>query len=234
MNQFFDPNQLARTYRDPVALAILAVDLFPVYAVFAFGWDATPLVFLYWLENLVIGAFALARMIATSMKEHIIGLTGMLFLGPFFFFHYGMFCFVHGQFLNSFAQSGSLAPETGFLGPVGLVESALSSGAHLPLFLGCIIALQLFLFIRDYLMRGQYLSTTMQQEMTAPYGRIIVLHIALFIGMAAMIALGQPMLGILALILLRAVWGMFMTVRRRMSLDKESGIKLTDRHQSVQ
>ncbi|MCF6328903.1 MAG: DUF6498-containing protein, partial [Henriciella sp.] len=58
-----------------------------------------------------------------------------------------------------------------------------------------------------------------QQEMMAPYSRIIVRHIGLFVGMAALIAFGEPMLGILALILLRAIWGVFLTTRRRLRLD---------------
>ena len=51
MLNFLDPNTLARTYRDPVAIVILAVDLFPIWAVLTLGWGAAPLVFLYWLEN---------------------------------------------------------------------------------------------------------------------------------------------------------------------------------------
>ena len=212
---------LARTYRDPVALVILAVDLFPIYAVLAFGWGAAPLVFLYWLENLVIGAVTLARMIAASMQEHPIGLLGVMFLGPFFVFHYGMFCYVHGIFVHTFAAISS-GGSSDFLSPFGLIQAALNSGAHLRLFLSAIIALQAFLFVRDFLMRGEYLKTNVQAEMFAPYGRIIVLHIGLFVGMAAMIAFGQPLLGILALILLRAVWGIFLTTRRRLRIDRDT------------
>ncbi len=43
--------------------------------------------------------------------------------------------------------------------------------------------------------------------MTAPYGRVIVLHIGIFAGAGALILLGDPMIGVLALILLRVIWG---------------------------
>ena len=220
MNAFFNPANIARTYSDPVAWLILAVDLFPIYAVLVFGWGAAPLVFLYWLENLVIGAVTLARMMATAMQEHPVGLIAMLFIGPFFIVHYGMFCFVHGVFVHVFASMNT-GGSPDFLGPVSLIQSALNSAPHMTLFILAIIALQAFLFVRDFLMRGQYRETTIQEEMMAPYGRILVLHFGLFVGMAAMIALGQPMLGILALILLRAVWGIFLTMRRRMHLDRK-------------
>ncbi|MEL7031725.1 MAG: DUF6498-containing protein [Pseudomonadota bacterium] len=226
MLDFLDPNALARTYRDPISWIILAVDLFPIIAVLTLGWGATPLVLLYWLENLIIGAVALARMIATSVKEHPIGLIGMVFLGPFFTVHYGMFCFVHGIFVNAFAFGHT--PEgggAGFPSPVGLIGNALSSGANMTTFVLVIIALQVFLFVQDFILRGEYRRTTVDKEMMAPYGRIIVLHIGIFAGAFALAAIGEPLWGILGLIVLRALWGVFLSVRRRLRLDDALQLK---------
>ncbi|MEO0548514.1 MAG: DUF6498-containing protein [Pseudomonadota bacterium] len=222
MNHYLDPNTLARTYRDPVALAILAVDLFPAFAVIGLGWGAVPLVFLYWLENLVIGVVALARMLATSMKDSPVGALGMLFVGPFFVVHYGMFCFVHGIFVATFANEGLTGggESFGFPTPLGLIDIALSSGPYLPNFLLVIIALQVFLFVRDFLMRGEYLEASIEKEMRAPYGRIVVLHFGLFAGAFALVTLGEPMLGVLFLIIFRAVFGVILTVGRRYRLDE--------------
>ncbi|MEL6860820.1 MAG: DUF6498-containing protein [Pseudomonadota bacterium] len=221
MLNFLDPNTLARTYRDPVAWAILAVDLFPIWAVLTLGWGAIPLVFLYWLENVIIGAVTLAKMTATSMKDHPIGAIGMAFIGPFFIFHYGMFCFVHGVFVSVFAQmSVENGDMSGFPNPLGLINQALLSGENMPTFILAIIALQVFLFFQDFILRGEYRETTIEKEMSAPYGRIIVLHIGIFAGAFAMAVIGEPMWGILALIGLRALWGVFLTVRRRIQLDE--------------
>ena len=220
MLSFLNPDTLARTYRDPIAWLILAVDLFPIVAVLTLGWGATPLVFLYWLENLIIGAVTLARMTATSLKDGPAGLVIMAFLGPFFFVHYGMFCFVHGVFVSVFANlSGGIQDGFGFPTPFSLIDQALGSGANMTVFVIAIIALQAFLFVQDFLWRGQYKRSEVQTEMMAPYGRIIVLHIGLFAGAFAMIALGEPMLGVLALILLRALWGIVMSMHRRVRLD---------------
>lgn len=224
MLSFLDPNTLARTYRDPMAWVILAVDLFPVWAVLTMGWGAAPLVFLYWLENVILGAVALAKMIATSMKEHPIGLIGMLFIGPFFIVHYGMFCFVHGIFVNVFANLNS-GNDPGFLSPWGLIEAALQSAPNMTLFVVAIIAVQVVLFIQDFMLGGGYRRTTIDQEMMAPYARVIVLHIAIFAGAFAMAAIGEPMWGMLGLIGLRALWGVFLTVRRRHHLDDALQLK---------
>ena len=218
MLNFLDPNTLARTYRDPIAWLILAVDLFPIIAVLTMGWGAAALVFLYWLENLIIGAATLAKMTATSLKNGPGGLVGMAFLGPFFFIHYGMFCFVHGVFVSLFANLSS-GTEPGFPSPFGLIDQALNSGPNMTTFILAIIAVQIILFAQDYILRGEYRESSVDKEMMAPYGRIIVLHFGVFAGAFAMAALGEPMIGILALILLRALWGVFLTVRRRMRLD---------------
>ncbi|MEL6665937.1 MAG: DUF6498-containing protein [Pseudomonadota bacterium] len=218
MLNFLDPNTLARTYRDPIAWLILAVDLFPIIAVLTMGWGAVALVFLYWLENLIIGAATLAKMTATSTKNGPGGLVGMAFLGPFFFIHYGMFCFVHGVFVSLFANL-STGADPGFPTPFGLIDQALNSGPSMQTFVLAIIGVQIILFVQDYMLRGEYRESSVDKEMMAPYGRIIVLHFGIFAGAFAMAALGEPMLGVLALIMLRALWGVFLTVRRRMRLD---------------
>ena len=229
MLHWLRPQSLAQTYGDPVSWAILAVDLFPIFAVFQFGWDATALVFLYWLENLIIGAVTLLRMVTASMAGGLLGIGGVALMGPFTTFHYGMFCFVHGIFLAVFAaaSSGGMG-EADFMGPVALVAFALSTGDQMTLFIGAIVALQLFLFMRDFIGRGEFRTTTIQEEMMRPYSRIILLHFGLFVGFGVMILLGQPMFGVLGLILLRAVWGAYQSYRRSIQPVRDSVRKVDE------
>ena len=217
--RFLDPALLLRTYRDPVAWGALAVDLIPVYAVLVLGWGAVPLVMLYWLENLVIGAVAVLRMVTSGLAESSKMLFAAILGSVFFVFHYGMFCFVHGQFLNVFA-SISTGGGDDFLGPVGLINSALQSGPYLPVFVAIIAGWLVFVFAWDFLVNGGMFRTDIGKEMAAPYGRILVLHIGIFAGAGALIAFGQPMAGVLALILLRVVWGVVLSMMRRLRLDQ--------------
>ena len=228
MLNWLRPQALAETYRDPVSWAILAVDLFPVYAVLQFGWDATALVFLYWLENVIIGAITLLRMLATSLRGGPFGVAGMLFIGPFFTVHYGMFCFVHGIFLAAFSAISQGSDDAPFMDPVSLIQFALDTGAQMALFAGAIVALQLFLFFRDFIARGEWRESDVMVEMARPYGRVVVLHIALFVGFGVMIALGQPMLGVLGLIALKALWGMYQAHRRHIQPQLESAEKVDE------
>lgn len=208
--------RIRRTLEDPLALSGLVINLIPILAVVFLGWGAAPLIFLYWLENVVVGVVTLAKMAAVTMREHVVGLAGMLFTGPFFTVHYGMFCFVHGVFLASFANMGSDGDGDAaeFFSPIGILETALGSGQYMPVFIAVIAAWQIAVFVIDYIMRGQFRRSSLEKEMMAPYGNLMVLHVALILGGGVTMALGDPLVGVLALVLLRAAWGIFLDMRR--------------------
>ncbi|MCI4644977.1 MAG: DUF6498-containing protein [Hyphomonadaceae bacterium] len=223
-----DPALLARTYRDPVALLGLIVDLLPVFAVLFLGWAATPLVFLYWLENVVIGGITALRILTAGAMQGVASSVGAVFLVIFFAFHYGMFCFVHGVFvvaLSGMAESGmdsvSAGPMSdGFPNPLGLIGYMISFAPGMASILIMILGYNLIVYLTDGVLRGELRDADLKEEMGAPYGRIIVLHFGIFAGFGAMLALGEPMLGVLGLILLRVIWGMFLATRRRLRLDE--------------
>ena len=84
--QRLTPAALAQAYRDPVSWIVLAVDLFPIVAIFQFGWGAAALVMLYWLENLVIGLVTLLRIFAAAAGNGASAIVGAIVFGGFFAF----------------------------------------------------------------------------------------------------------------------------------------------------
>lgn len=221
--QFMRPDSVRKAFRDPITWAALIIDMIPFYAVLMFGWGATPLVFLYWLENLVIGVVTIARMVTTGVGKGAAGIAGIAFMVPFFIVHYGMFCFGHGiglVMLNSDAFSGN-SPSPIDQSYPEIIQYAQGTGAGMATFITIIFAFNMFLFAWDFIGKRQFLEADLAQEMFAPYGRIIALHIALFAGMFALISFGEPMIGVLALVGLRALAGVFMSVARRNRLDQK-------------
>lgn len=209
--RFFSLDYWARALRDPIVASGLVIDLIPIFAVLNWGWDAAPLVMLYWLENLIIGAVTLARMVwAGFATGGFAGLLGVTFLGAFFTVHYGMFCAVHGVFLFSFlSDAGGLggAPASPFdLG--GMIGGAIDSGRGMRLILALIIGWQIYRLFEEFNKDADFKNMSPQKVMFAPYGRIVVLHIGIFAGAFGVILLGEPMLGVLAIILMRAAWGL--------------------------
>lgn len=223
--RFIDPELLLRTYRDPLAWVSFAADLLPVIGVIVFGWGAVPLVALYWLENLVIGAFNVLRMWATGLTG-ISRLFGAVFMSGFFTVHYGMFCFVHGVFLRSFdavsGSSGAVSSNSGMDSPLGLVNWALSSGPQLPMFVMAIIGVNALFFVVDYIGRRQFADSNAAKLLFQPYGRIVTLHIAILFGGGLAVAMGEPLLGVLFLIVLRVIFGVALSMFRRLGLEKSA------------
>lgn len=219
MTRRFSPSLLARAYADPLAWVSLAVDLLPIWAIFQFGWGATPLVALYWLENLVIGVFAFLRMVGAGLvqlRQSAVNVLGVFFLAPFFCLHYGAFCWGHGIFIANFVDQTIGIPSL-----PELIGWALGLGPHMAWFLGAIIAANLASFLVDFIGRGDISRARVDEEMVAPYGRIVTLHVAIILGAAFAFGSDEPLLGVFLLILIRVVFGIVLSVRRRLRRDRQ-------------
>jgi hypothetical protein len=127
-----------------------------------------------------------------------------------------MFGFVHGGFITSFllASHPELVGSNFMPFDFGsMIGAGLASGRNMVFVLALIAFFQVFAFLYGFLLRGEWKRSGVDQEMMAPYGRIIILHIGIFAGAFALIALHDPMIGVLALIVLRALWGVRVNVK---------------------
>lgn len=222
MNNLFNPMSWARALSKPIVLIGLAVDLFPIVGVLVFGWNAVPLVMLYWMENIIAGVLTVPRIFISGASYGVAGLVAGVFLSVFFVFHYGLFCAVHGTFLMAFIAmgEGTLGTEPPIMMDVwAMFQFGLTSGTHVAWFVYAIIAFQLLVLISDFVIKGEWKTSNPMAEMFAPYGRIIVLHIAIFAGAGALFLLGQPMIGVLALIAFRAIYGVVTNSRGEFGFD---------------
>jgi hypothetical protein len=225
VNKLLNPAFWARALTHPVVLLGLAVDLLPIYGVIAWGWGATPLVMLYWMENVVAGVMTVPRIVISGATFGGPGMLAGAGLSVFFIFHYGLFCAVHGTFLVVFATffaDPDLAQSAPVMDVLGMIRFGLSSGLHVDWMLYAIIGMQVVVFLSDFVFKGEWKTSNPIAEMFAPYSRIIVLHFGIFAGAAALFALGQPMVGVLALIVFRAVYGV-LTNSKSAGIAIESG-----------
>jgi hypothetical protein len=209
------------------AWALIAANLLPLFGVLFLGWDTFSIIILYWAENVIIGAINVLKMITCSPNVNqliwgdvdpndklnrermertrgnavtMLRLTNhgsKLFYVPFFIFHYGMFCFVHGLFI--FAIFGR---EAGGFGPHSSFDNfwQIFSEQHL---WWCVIALaasHLWSFVVNYIGRGEYRRTAVPILMFQPYARIVVLHIAILVGGIIAMTLGSNVFVLLLLI----------------------------------
>ncbi len=142
------------------SLFLVAMNLWTIVAVLFFGWDVFFVVFTYWAENVVIGFYNVPKLIyaqalGRGQTDPLILTLSKLFIVPFFCFHYGVFCLVHGVFIFALFKL-----QWGGRSRVGEAEirSALQ-GVFSPAVTAAIVFMFLahgYSFVRDYIGREEF------------------------------------------------------------------------------
>ncbi len=126
------------------------------------------------------------------LAERLAHLVLKLLYLPFFTIHYGMFCLVHGVFVFALLSGDSMPHISG--SPLDQFQAMFSrlNENHLHWAILGLVVSHLISFFSNYLGKGEYRTVPIQNLMTQPYGRVVVLHVTILLGAAATIALGNP------------------------------------------
>jgi hypothetical protein len=213
--------------RDRLSLAgLILANLVPLVGVFAWGWDATMLVLLYWTENLIVGFYAILRIALLPVKQRV-EQFGKLLAIPFFCIHFGGFCAVHGLFLLLFFKIGKgplmETPHGAWPGPLIFLQFLFGVIAqlwrcHPPGMEWPVLALAVshgVSFVQNYLAGQERAATSMRTLMERPYQRIMLLHVAILLGAVPTLALGSPLPMVLLLIGIKIVIDLRMHTKSR-------------------
>lgn len=112
------------------------------------------------------------------------------FCVPFFVFHYGFFCLVHGVFVFALFGHDELGGGFGPFGPLGNLFSVFRE-QHLWWAVAALAASHLYSFFVNYIGHGEYRRTFVVWLMMQPYARVVVLHVAILFGGFIAMALGS-------------------------------------------
>ena len=190
-------------------IAAIALNLVPIVGVVFWGWSAFALIFLYWMENVVIGARTLISMLISGLvgtgprAAKVGGLPGTLFICAFFTVHYGIFCLGHGSFVVG--MFGDHDTGVGDLGVVGAAASLFSELPNLKYGLASIVLWQIVVLIL-FVVRGEAAKTDPLSLMASPYPRIIVLHVAIIFGGFLLMMFNEPLAGLVMLALVKTAF----------------------------
>lgn len=181
--------------------ALIAANLIPLIGVLFFEWDAVLVLALFWIENLIIGAFNVVRIITGGIVTKD---PSAIFICVFFIFHYGLFCSVHGQLLTDLlnypaAEYTDYFAATSF----GLLQLFLEGAATMLMFIeklspdilfgiAALILSRLISFIENFILKGEVFTLKVKELMARPYGQIIVMHIGLIVGAVLLEQFGSP------------------------------------------
>lgn len=204
--------------RRPSVIALLLANLVPVFGVVMFGWEVFPLLFLFWFENVIVGALNVLKMLCAAPREPVLWL-GKIFLVPFFCFHYGMFTFVHGVFVLGFfgKQFARGLPEP----TPGHVLQIIREN-HLGWAIVGLAVSHAISFATNYVGRGEFRRTNPLALMQQPYSRVVVLHLTIIFGGFLMLALRSPVVGLILLVALKTALDLRSHVRERKQFSAES------------
>lgn len=182
----------------PAVIALIVMNLIPLIGVFYFGWDAGTIVFLYWLENVIIGLLNIPKIISCrgEPKGRHESIGGLVYLSLFFAFHYGLFCFGHYVFLQSTYRSLPNFTE---------ILSELLSPVLFWSLLGLTLSHVVSLMVNFY-GRGEFKFRSANTQMFIPYSRIVLLHIVIILSGFVAIAVGQGTATLLLLVLLKIIF----------------------------
>lgn len=162
-----------RTF-DLSVLFLIASNLVPLFGVVFLGWSVGALLAVYWLETVIVAILNYPKILMAGAG----GFSAKLFTCAFFTVHFGMFSFVHREFLILLFNAG---PEFSSLFERGWMFWAALS----------LLASHGFSTAVNFFGKKEYLHKTPNSQMFAPYPRVMVLHIVIILGGGLVMAFGQ-------------------------------------------
>jgi hypothetical protein len=188
-------------FLQPSIIILTIANLIPIYGVLSLNWEVFPLLFLFWMENLIIGFINAIKMVMVAPGDGATWIMKLFFV-PFFCFHYGIFTLVHGVFVFGFF-GGGFTENAPFPTP-DLVIKAIAEYDVIWAFLA-LLASHIVSFAVNYIGHGEYKTGKLQNLMQQPYGRVIVLHMTILGGGFLMAMLGSPSIGLILLMVLKII-----------------------------
>ncbi len=185
----------------PSATALIFANLVPLAGVILFDWDVFAVVFLFWLENVVVGGFNVLRMAWVERGAERKPLAKFALI-PFFAFHYGMFTLIHGTFVFSIF-GGGMVEGIGFPSFMTIVDVVAEE--KLWIAVAALFVSHGYSFLVNYLGRQEYRTVTLDRLMHQPYNRVVVLHLVIIVGGFVVMTLQEPRVGIVVLVVVKIV-----------------------------
>lgn len=200
------------------AWVLIAANLLPLAGAIFYDWSAFDIVFLYWLENVVIGFYNVGKMFviglfgprphpwpaapAKKLIAQAATVVATAFCAGFFIFHYGLFTLVHGVFVIRLLGPEDVGPQGGLSAEVLYFARQIIMSGLAFAFLGLFLS-HGFSFVYNFLYQREYERIGFPQTMVAPYGRVIVMHLTVLLGAWGIVVMSAPVILVALLVILK-------------------------------
>lgn len=228
------------------AAALAASNMLPLVGVLAFGWQAFDLVFLYWMENVVIGAVNVLKIRACQPDLTLFPPEKAVELADRFAFSSAD---QRQRFLNEFEPPGHVEKPLPTLRPVyvpffllhyglfcfvhlvficatfgntaNLYQPALDALGNFGVLLataGLLIS-HMVSYFTNFLAKGEFRRTVPMLLMLQPYARVVVLHLAIIASALFVLVLDAPAWLLATLVLGKTVLDLSLHLREHQKLE---------------
>lgn len=178
------------TLVSPSTLALIASNLVPVIGALYSGWRLSDVMVLYWAESAVIALFNVAKI--AFIGRWMAVLTCIYFLA-----HFSAFMAMHFLIIYDLFVKGQHDFANDDLATVANLFVSLWP-ALMALFISHGIS-----FVTNFIVNKEYRNLTVRQQMAAPYGRVIFMHVTLIVGGFIIQMLHDPAAVLLLFILIK-------------------------------
>jgi hypothetical protein len=180
-------------------LVIVLANLVPVFGVFFFDWEVFTILFLFWLENVLIGFFNVLKLRVVPPDVGTVSTAKTQAAGiPFFIMHYGLFMAGHGLFVVVLF----LKPES----PGDFFAALAGRWITLVAAILSLIVEHGYAYYFDFLRSGEYKKPSKIPQFMKPYGRLAILHVTIIFGGIGAQELGSPKPALLFLIAFKTLF----------------------------
>jgi hypothetical protein len=204
------------------AYFLIFSNLLILFMVMFKSWNLGEILTLYWAESAIIGFFNIFKIILADkplqkelnkvnidQKSNIFIWTAKIFTALFFTFHFGMFMFVHGLFVFGLILGGFNKGGSGFYTDFGYYMFQIRWG------LLALFTSHCFSFFKNFIIEGERHNTTIEEAMTGPYTRIVVMHITILGGGFLMLAIGTNISFLIIFIIMKILFDLKGHIKER-------------------
>ena len=173
---------------------LVLANLTPITGIIFLDWDLFTILFFYWLESAIVGIFNIPRMMlanaqssSVAQEKNVTRTSHKISAVSFFLIHYSGFMAGHGFFIFELFKPDTM--NLTFIWP-GVLFLTISHGVS---------------FVINFLFQREYQKVTISQQMIAPYRRILVMHITIFVCGFLISLLGSPQVTLIILVVFKIV-----------------------------
>lgn len=206
-------------------LVLVAANLVPIAGVVLWHWQVRDVLFLYWFENIIVGAFFILRVLCAtpetidrktdgSLAGPVASWRGKLLFSGFYVLFFGVVCYAHAMLLVAFFHPAS-QPQAFF----GNLAGGLLRQPNAYLGLLAIVASHAgWFFVNNPLSKGAYTDREKYADALGPFQRVFVTGAAIFVGGFAVLAMDDQLVPMLMLIAAKLGVEVYLQRRERKTL----------------